>query len=278
MSAFFQILGSSSSGNCSLLRTENSTVLIDAGFSGKRIEQMLMDIGESIHTIDAVFLTHEHSDHAQGIRGLSKRGDLPIFANRDTAEAIQRKLCKQVNWNLFQTGTTFRFRDIEVGSFTVPHDAYDPVGFTFHWGKDDDLLSPRRSLAWVTDLGYVPEYITEYIKSVQILVLEANYDEELLEIDSKRPWSIKQRIRGRHGHLSNNACYEVVKNLNGKSDIQEVYLAHLSRDCNTVEHVKNKFAEIVDRNCNFTIHVVDPLVSAKVPVQALSLNSGVGKD
>ena len=102
MSAFFKILGSSSSGNCSLLHTENSSVLIDAGFSGKRLEQMLADVGESLDTIDAVFLTHEHSDHAQGIRGLSRRADLPIFANRDTAEAVQRKLSKQVNWHIFQ--------------------------------------------------------------------------------------------------------------------------------------------------------------------------------
>jgi phosphoribosyl 1,2-cyclic phosphodiesterase len=269
MSAFFQILGSSSSGNCSLLRTENSAILIDAGFSGKRIEQMLADIGESIDTIDAVFLTHEHSDHAQGIRGLSKRADLPVFANRDTAEAIQSKLSKKVNWNLFQTGTTFKFRDIEIGSFTVPHDAYDPVGFTFHWGTEGDMISPRRSLAWITDLGYVPEYIKEYLKSVQILVLEANYDEGLLEDDLKRPWSIKQRIRGRHGHLSNNACYEALKNLNEHSNVQEVYLAHLSRDCNSVEQVQKKFADIADSTCNFTIHIIDPTMNTKVPVQPL---------
>ena len=270
MSTAFHILGSSSSGNCSLLRTENSTVLIDAGFSGKRIEQMLAGVGESLNTIDAVFLTHEHSDHAQGIRGLSRHADLPIFANRDTAEAVQRKLSKEANWHLFQTGTTFRFRDIDVGSFTVPHDAYDPVGFTFHWGSEDDLISPRRSLAWITDLGYVPEYIKEYIKSVEILVLEANYDENLLESDTKRPWSIKQRIRGRHGHLSNNACYETVKSLNGHSVIQEVYLAHLSRDCNTVKQVQNRFADIVSDACNFTIHVIDPEMNTKVPVKSMN--------
>lgn len=268
MSTAFHILGSSSHGNCSLLRTENSTVLIDAGFSGKRIEQMLEDIGESIDTIDAVFLTHEHSDHAQGIRGLSKRTDLPVFANRDTAEAVQKKLSKSVNWQLFQTGATFKFRDIEVGSFTVPHDAYDPVGFTFHWGNEGDLITPRRSLAWITDLGYVPEYIKEFIKSVQILVLEANYDEHLLENDTKRPWSIKQRIRGRHGHLSNDACYETVKSLNGDSTIQEIYLVHLSRDCNTVERLRDKFADMAHDACEFAIHIIDPLENTKVPVQS----------
>lgn len=259
MSSPFKILGSSSSGNCSLLRTENSKILIDAGFSGKRIEQMLNAVGESIETIDAVFLTHEHNDHAQGIRGLSKRADLPVFANRDTAQAVQSKLVRKVNWQLFQTGMNFKFRDIEISSFTVPHDAYDPVGFTFNWGKAGDLISPRRSLAWITDLGYIPEYIKEYIRSVDTLVLEANYDENLLQNDERRPWSLKQRIRGRHGHLSNDACHTAIKSLNGNSAISEIFLAHLSRDCNTVELVQSKFADLVNSS-NFNITVVDPLM------------------
>jgi len=95
MSTDFQILGSSSNGNCSLLSTGNSKILIDAGFSGKRIGLMLEAIGESLDSIDAVFLTHEHSDHSQGIRGLARRADLPVFANRDTADAIQGKLVQK---------------------------------------------------------------------------------------------------------------------------------------------------------------------------------------
>ena len=262
MSSDFNILGSSSSGNCALLRTGNSKILIDAGFSGKRIGLMLETVGESIDTIDAVFLTHEHSDHAQGIRGLAKRSDLPVFANRDTAEAVQDKLVKKVNWQVFQTGTGFQFRDIEVRSFSVPHDAYDPVGFTFHWGEIDDLISPAQSLAWVTDLGHMPEHIKQHIKSVQILVLEANYDEMLLESDERRPWSLKQRIRGRHGHLSNDACFEALSALNGSSTVREVYLAHLSKDCNTLELVQNKFAPLTGGTSSFTIKVVDPKIDA----------------
>ena len=93
-----------------------------------------------------------------------------------------------------------RFRDIDVRSFALPHDAYDPVGFIF--GGDSPMIySQPRSLAWVTDLGYVPEHVREHIRCVQTLVIEANYDEDLLDRDDKRPWSTKQRIRGRHGHL-----------------------------------------------------------------------------
>ncbi len=252
----FQILGSSSNGNCAFLQTGHTKILIDAGFSGKRICRMLENVDETIDTIDAIFLTHEHADHAQGIRGLSTRLDAPVFANRDTAAAVQSKLKKPTNWKIFQTGTTFKFRDLEVCSFALPHDAYDPVGFIFYWGKQGDLSSPRQGLAWITDLGYMPEHVREHILTVETLVIEANYDETLLERDKNRPWSTKQRIRSRHGHLSNDATFDILNSLNGNSKIREVYLAHLSRDCNKVELVRNKFAPL--SNKNFAINIIDP--------------------
>ena len=255
MSVEFQILGSSSGGNCALLHTGQTKVLVDVGFSAKRIGCLLEAVGESIDAIDAVFLTHEHSDHAQGIRGLAKRADLPVFANRDTADAVQAKASKPVNWKVFQTGTDFTFRDLKVRSFALPHDAYDPVGFTFNWGEEGDLFTPPRSLAWVTDLGYVPEHVKEHIRHVQTLVIEANYDEELLERDERRPWSTKQRIRGRHGHLSNNAAFDLVAELSQKSLLEKVYLAHLSKDCNNAHLVRDKFASL---SRNLSIEVIDP--------------------
>ncbi|MEO0508834.1 MAG: MBL fold metallo-hydrolase [Verrucomicrobiota bacterium] len=256
MSVNFRILGSSSSGNCALLQTAHTSVLLDAGFSARRIEHMLQNIGESIDRIDAVFLTHEHSDHAQGLRGLAKRAELPVFANRDTADAVQKKYCsKQVNWQHFRTGTTFRFRDLEVCSYQLPHDAFDPVGFTFSWGEEGDLFARPGSLAWVTDLGYVPGNVREQIRNVETLVIEANYDEKLLDQDERRPWSIKQRIRGRHGHLSNATTYEVLSEIAPGSRLQKVYLAHLSKDCNNVALVQQKFAELGNQ---FKIEVIDP--------------------
>lgn len=255
MSVEFQILGSSSGGNCALLQTGQTKVLVDVGFSAKRIGCLLESVGESLDAIDAVFLTHEHSDHAQGIRGLAKRADLPVFANRDTADAVQAKATKPVNWKVFQTGTDFTFRDLKVRSFALPHDAYDPVGFTFNWGEEGDLFTPPRSLAWVTDLGYVPEHVKEHIRCVQTLVIEANYDEELLERDERRPWSTKQRIRGRHGHLSNNAAFDLVAELSPKSRLEKVYLAHLSKDCNNAHLVRDKFASL---SRNLSIEVIDP--------------------
>lgn len=251
----FQILGSSSGGNCALLRTGQTKVLVDVGFSAKRIGCLLEAVGESLDAIDAVFLTHEHSDHAQGIRGLAKRADLPVFANRDTADAVQAKATKPVNWKVFQTGTDFTFRDLKVRSFALPHDAYDPVGFTFNWGEEGDLFTPPRSLAWVTDLGYVPEHVKEHIRRVHTLVIEANYDEDLLDRDERRPWSTKQRIRGRHGHLSNHAAFELITELCEQSILEKVYLAHLSKDCNKACLVRDKFASLSQ---SLSIDVVEP--------------------
>lgn len=255
MSANFEILGSSSSGNCALLHTGHTKILVDVGFSAKRISRLLEAIGESLDSIDAVFLTHEHSDHAQGMRGLARRADLPVFANRDTADAVQAKLTKPVNWQVFQTGTDFDFRDLRVRSFALPHDAYDPVGFSFHWGEEGDLFSPPHSLAWVTDLGYVPEHVRQHIRQVQTLVIEANYDEALLEKDERRPWSTKQRIRGRHGHLSNEATLEVIRDLCETGRLEKVYLAHLSKDCNKVELVQETFSSLKG---SLPIDVIDP--------------------
>lgn len=257
MSADFRILGSSSSGNCALLQTAHTRVLLDAGFSARRIGQLLEPVGLTLAQIDAVFLTHEHSDHAQGLRGLAKRADLPVFANRDTAEAVQAKLSRRVNWQIFQTGTCFSFRDLQVRSFQLPHDAYDPVGFTLSWGEEGDLFAQPSSLAWVTDLGYVPEHVRQQIRSVETLVIEANYDETLLEQDERRPWSTKQRIRGRHGHLSNTAVHSCLRELLPGSRLRKIFLGHLSKDCNNVALVQDTFADL---SRELSIEVVDPAV------------------
>ena len=269
MSIEFQILGSSSAGNCALLQTGHSKVLVDVGFSAKRIGCLLEAVGESLESIDAVFLTHEHSDHAQGMRGLAKRSDLPVFANRDTADAVQTKLIKPANWQIFQTGSDFNFRDIKIRSFSIPHDAYDPVGFCFFWGEEGDLFSPPRSLAWVTDLGYMPEHVRQHISEVQTLVIEANYDENLLERDERRPWSTKQRIRGRHGHLSNDATFEIISKLSKGGILEKVYLAHLSKDCNKVELVHEIFAPLKDL---LQIEVVDP-ESSTIPANKSAIHT-----
>lgn len=231
MALRFHILGSGSSGNAALLDTGETRVLVDAGFSARRLNGLLAGVGESLDRIDAVFLTHEHSDHSAALTGLARHPHIRVFANRATAECMQRGLKHRPQWQLFETGATFRFRDLEIRSFSVPHDAQDPVGFVIAHGHGD-LLSPRRSLAWLTDLGHAPANVRESIRDVDVLVVEANHCPHMLEADTRRPWSTKQRISGRHGHLSNEAARELIQSSAG-ARWRHVFLTHLSRDCNS---------------------------------------------
>jgi len=239
MTGRFHVLGSSSAGNCAFLDTGSTRLLIDAGFSGRRTVAMLREIGVEPEDLDGVFITHEHSDHASGVRGLSRFRDLPFFANRDTAQALQGKMERKAPWKIFETGRPFVFRDLEIQPVAVPHDAYDPVCFLFSWGEDD-LFNPRRSLAWVNDLGHVPPAIASILEKAETLVIEANYDEDLLEKDAKRPWSLKQRIRSRHGHLSNKETLTALRAVE-KPRWRRIFLSHLSQDCNDPSLVEDTF-------------------------------------
>ncbi|HEY0944380.1 MAG TPA: MBL fold metallo-hydrolase [Opitutaceae bacterium] len=249
----FCILGSGSSGNCALLQTEGARVLVDCGFSARKLRQMLHDVGESLECIDAVFLTHEHGDHSDGIEGLKKFPQIPIFANAPTARAVQGRLEHRPAWQIFETGARFRFRDLEIDSFPVPHDAQEPVGFTFASGHDGDLFSPRRALAWLTDLGHAPAHIHERVRHVDAVAIESNHCPRLLQADLRRPWPTKQRISGRHGHLSNDGVREFLETV-ASPRWRHIVLTHLSRDCNSLDAVEQAIAGVRARlGCTFSI-------------------------
>ena len=262
----FQILGTSSSGNCALIETQKTRVLLDAGFSGRRLEKLLKEIGKPIESIDAVFLTHEHGDHTAGLRGLSKHRHLQFFANFGTAQVAQRKLTRDLQWKIFETGTTFQFKDLTVQTVLLPHDAMEPVGFKFQTGGDD-LFDPPGSLAWITDLGHVPTALAEMVRDVQLLVLEANHDPDLLDCDTKRPYSVKQRITGRHGHLSNRAAWEFLSSVENP-EWQRVLLVHLSKDCNHPERVLKAMG---NGQCQWPVECLDPekLIFPEIDLAAL---------
>ncbi len=243
MAMRFCILGSGSSGNAALLITEGARVLVDAGFSARKLGTLLAAVGESLERIDAVFLTHEHGDHAAGVEGMKRFPHIRVFANAATARAVQAGLGHRPDWQMFETGARFRFRDLEIESFTVPHDAQEPVGFRFSTGRDGDLFAPRRSLAFLTDLGHAPQHVREHIRACEVVVVEANHCSELLKADTKRPWSTKQRISGRHGHLSNETARELLAGV-ASPHWRRVYLTHLSRDCNTPAAVELAFASV----------------------------------
>src|ERR1043166_3579765 len=220
------MLGSGSAGNSALLATDRCRILIDGGLSARQIVLRLEQCGVSPEQLDGVLLTHEHGDHVYGLEVLSRRFDVPIYANALTAEAVRCDcaLDRHRNWRIFRTGAEFAICDVTVQAFPVPHDAVDPVGFAFSAGSS--------SLGFVTDLGSVTKLIVERLRQVHTLVIETNHDEKLLQNDTHRPWPVKQRIQSRHGHLSNSAAATVLEQLlPGK--IERVVLGHLSRDCNT---------------------------------------------
>lgn len=219
----FCILGSGSSGNCAWLETEAGGVLIDAGFSARQIEERLRKIGRSLKDIKAIFVTHEHGDHVCGLPVLTKRVQVPVYCNQLTAEAIRVDMPSYEGWQMFPTGSTVQVGDLQVTSFSVPHDAYDPVGFIFSHALGQ--------VGFLTDLGYATRLVTERVRRVRALVLEANHDLRLLQDDKKRPWSVKQRILSRHGHLSNEAAAKVACEVVG-DNLEDIYLGHLSADCN----------------------------------------------
>lgn len=250
-----RVLGSSSGGNCALVQTPEGKLLIDAGFSARKLHMLAKEAGESLDDLDAVLLTHEHGDHCAGLRGLAKIPGLSVFGNRGTLEEVRHRVTRKVGWKTFTTGTTFRFRDLSISSFGLPHDAADPVGYRLDWG-DGSLFCPYRSMAWVTDLGYATDLVRERIRDVDLLVVESNHDVAMLEADQGRPWSTKQRIKGRHGHLSNDATFEWLRNSEG-TRWRKVWLAHLSKDCNCVKLVRDRF-DTIARERNWGLEVIDP--------------------
>lgn len=254
MAMRFCILGSGSAGNSTLIVSENARILVDAGFSARKLGTLLESVGESLERIDAIFLTHEHGDHCSAIEGLRKFPQIQVFANAATARAIQRGLEHRPTWQIFETGSRFRFRDLEIESFAVPHDAQEPVGFRISNGIEGDLFSPRRSVAVLTDLGYAPQNVQECIRECDIVAVESNHCPDLLRADTRRPWSTKQRICGRHGHLSNVAARELVATV-ASPRWRRIFLTHLSRECNSRAAVESAFAEVRVKlsTCEFSI-------------------------
>jgi phosphoribosyl 1,2-cyclic phosphodiesterase len=220
------ILGSGSSGNCAYVETEDTRILIDAGFSLRQIRQRLATIGRTPENLTGILVTHEHSDHVQSLPLLCGKLGIPVYLNRPTHEAVEYQTKTRLPCRLFTTGTSFEVGDIMVETFSIPHDAQEPVGFLLRIGTVN--------IGFLTDLGHTTRLVLERIRPAHALVLEANHDVKMLQDCPTRPWSLKQRILGRHGHLSNDGAADAAEQIMS-ADLRHLYLAHLSSQCNRPE-------------------------------------------
>ena len=233
-------LASGSSGNSYLVKSESTSILVDAGISGKKILERLGYFGVK-GCPDAVLITHEHSDHIQGLPALMKKG-VKAYASEGTSKALSGTM-KCEGLEEIRKGESFLLGDITVSSFSVSHDAADPLGFSFE--KDGACVSI------ITDTGYVTEDCYRYMKKADILVLESNHDESMLRI-GRYPWFLKQRILSDSGHLSNEAAAQAVARmlmedaLGGTPRFRKLLLAHLSRENNFPEMAMATMSNILE--------------------------------
>ena len=234
----FCVLASGSSGNSAFLSTSKTRILIDAGLSLKELTRRLAEIGESPEDLDAVLITHEHSDHISGLNRLihfreKKKKPIAVFLSKLTAPLLEwdgrpGPAAEPGGENtappmeLFQAGSGWMVGNVAVQSFTIPHDAKDPVGFTF--------CAEGVKVGVATDLGYMPDSVRMHLRRTQVLLLESNHDLDMLKV-GPYPWSIKQRVMGRNGHLSNMVTCEYLEQ-DMDSGVQKLILGHISEQNN----------------------------------------------
>lgn len=239
MSLKLCVLASGSSGNCIYVASHSTGILVDAGLSCRETLRRLDEAGLDASSIHAICLTHEHSDHRSGLVALQRKIGVPLYANMGTVDAIEQLgKTSGLSWNVFATGSPFEIGDLCIEPFSVPHDSYEPVGFV--------VSANAARIGIVTDMGVATGVVRQRLRDCHVLVIEANHDEDLLK-DADRPWSLKQRIMSRQGHLSNSQAGELIAGIAGPH-LRTVFLAHLSSDCNTPDLAVNAVREALASN------------------------------
>lgn len=240
MSFQYSVLASGSTGNATYIRTEKTRLLVDAGLSGKQLEELLHTIGEDPKELDGILVTHEHADHIKGLGVMARRYQIPIYANRKTWVELD-SLCGAINNEQKFTIEREEIRligDIEVEAYGVSHDAVEPMAFCFYHGG--------KKLSMATDLGYVSERIKGTLRDSDVLIFEANHDVDMLRM-SHYPWNIKRRILSDLGHLSNEAVGEALANIVNERT-KKIFLSHLSQDNNLQDLARMTVEQILTAN------------------------------
>jgi len=222
------VLGSGSRGNAIVIQNPTEAILLDAGFSGREMLKRMRAAGVDTGLVRAVVVSHEHSDHVSGLRVCADRLGAPIYSNRRTADAIRYREGDVGLVNIFAAGSPFEIGEFRLAPFSIPHDASDPMGFLVCW------RGCRIGVA--TDLGHASSLVCHQLRECDVLIVESNHDIGMLR-DSSRPWALKQRILGRHGHLSNETSMELLKRV-VHARTRHLVLAHASRDCNRYDLVE----------------------------------------
>jgi phosphoribosyl 1,2-cyclic phosphodiesterase len=230
------VLGSGSKGNSTWIATETTRLLVDVGLSRRETCARLAAAGERPETCTAIVISHEHTDHVNGLNKLAADLNCPVYITRTTRDAMpwdpKLDLC-----GYFCAGERFTIGDIEISPFAVPHDAADPVGFTFE--------AEGLKIGLVTDLGYIPELVKQRLRGCHCLIFESNHDLDMLKI-GPYPWHVKQRVMSRQGHLSNLATAQfLTEAFDGGAQV--LVLAHLSETNNHPEIARLSALEALSR-------------------------------
>ena len=241
------ILGSGSSGNSIFIEVNNVKILIDAGFSGKKIKEKLEIIEEDINNIKALLITHEHGDHVLGAGIISRKYNLPIYITKESYNACQHKLGKIDPSNLNFIEDKFYLDDILITPFDVMHDAERTIGFSVEYME--------KKLTLATDIGHITNIVREQFKGSQIAIIECNYDYNML-MNCDYPWDLKSRVKGRNGHLCNEDTAKFLTELYHE-DLEKVYLVHVSNDSNCYDLAYNTVEfELIKNDININLEIV----------------------
>lgn len=236
----FCSLYSGSSGNSLFIESNNSKILVDCGVSAKKIEEGLKSINVDIDDINAIVVTHEHTDHIQSLGNISKKFSIPVYANKNTWDAMpsQKDKIDEKNIRFFNSNEDFEINDFVIHPFSIPHDAADPCGFNF--------FCDNKKFSIATDLGHMTTNVIDCLEGSSFLMLEANYDPEILKC-SRYPYLLKTRIAGPNGHLSNNLAGKTIAHLIN-CGLENVTLGHLSKENNFPELAYNTVLEELMQN------------------------------
>ena len=239
----FSSLYSGSSGNCLFVETENTKILIDAGVSQRKIIDALASFNVDISEVDAILVTHEHSDHTKNLGAISQKYNIPVFINEKTLNTLtsQKDKISEDNQHIFTSNKSFSLKDLDIFPFSIPHDAADPCGFNiFYKGK---------KLTVATDIGHIENKMINNFKDSDFILLEANYDPDILKY-SRYPYQLKQRILSPIGHLSNSTAGKTLTELVLKSsNSRRAMLGHLSKENNFPElALKTVYDELAQEN------------------------------